>query len=161
MKLTPEAAKTAFQKNPKMKMTKLAKKKQVYVTTVSNAAKGKSLRCIWRPLMIQKQQEKCRRCCESIRNNLKSHGGRVIFFSDKKPSQSDMSTGVVVVQIAHFLGVVVVVVEPSLSTAQECLLHKSEISFKMRKFSGVHRSMWAPGDMEKNKVSHFHCPMPV
>ncbi|QQP55781.1 Uncharacterized protein FKW44_000227, partial [Caligus rogercresseyi] len=50
LKLTTEAARTAFKDNPKMTMTE---------TTASNAvkvARGKSKRCLERPLLTQRQQ---------------------------------------------------------------------------------------------------------
>lgn len=86
-KLTPEAAKKAFQANPTMSMSELAKKKGVDRRTVANAVKaagGRSRKFDEKPLLTQRQQEVRLQRCELILNDLKHHGNRVIFFSDEK-----------------------------------------------------------------------------
>jgi len=77
----------AFLKDPTLKMTEFAKKKKISVATVSRAVKsegGKSLKRLKRPLltpaMVHKRHERCSR----LLNDMKSHGNRVVIFSDEK-----------------------------------------------------------------------------
>ena len=79
--------KIAFENDPELKMTRLAQKKKISVSTVSRVVKsigGKSLRCSKKPLlsaaMIQKRLERS----TGLLNDLKSHGNRILIFSDEK-----------------------------------------------------------------------------
>lgn len=86
-KLKPDDVKAAFKKNPKMKMTVLAKKKKVSVATVSRAVKkagGKSLRHVKRPLLSQKHRETRLKRCKLLLNSIKHNGNRIVIFSDEK-----------------------------------------------------------------------------
>ena len=67
-------------------MTEFAKKK-ISVATVSRAVKsegGKSLMRLKRPLLTSTMAKKRQERCTRIFNDLKSHGNRVIIFSDEK-----------------------------------------------------------------------------
>ena len=72
-------------------MTEIAKKK-ISVATVSRAVKnesGKSLRRVKRPLLTAAMLQKRRERCGHLFNDLKSHGNRIIIFSDEKTFMVD------------------------------------------------------------------------
>ena len=86
-KIRRETIKKAFENDPELKMTRLAQKKKISVSTVSRVVKsmgGKSLRRFKKPLlsaaMIQKRLDRSTR----LLNDLKSHGNRILIFSDEK-----------------------------------------------------------------------------
>jgi hypothetical protein len=57
------------------------------VATVSRAVKkegGKSLRCVERPLLTDRMRDQRRERCRRLLNDLKSHGNRILIFSDEK-----------------------------------------------------------------------------
>ena len=75
----------AFENDPALKMTELAKKK-IFVPTVSRVVKnegGKSLRHVKRLLLYQVTQQKRHERCGRL-SDLKHHGNRIIIFSDEK-----------------------------------------------------------------------------
>ena len=79
--------KKVFEKDPELKMTRLAQKMKISVSTVSTVVKSmrrKSLRRSKKPLlsaaMIHKRLERSTR----LLNDLKSHGNRILIFSDEK-----------------------------------------------------------------------------
>ena len=81
-----ENVRKAFLKDPTLKMIELAKKK-ISVATVSRAVKsegGKSLKLLKRPLLTSTMVKKRQKICTRRINDLKSHGNRVIIFSDEK-----------------------------------------------------------------------------
>ena len=85
--ISQEAIKKAFENDPCQKMTRLAQKKKISVSTVSRVVKkmgGKSLRRSRKPLlsaaMVQKRLERS----TLLLNDLKDHGNRVLIFSDEK-----------------------------------------------------------------------------
>ncbi len=86
VKLTPKAAKKAFEAKLTMSMAEFARKKAIARSTVSNAiraAGGKSQRYEEKPFLNQHQQVRLEHC-RWILNDLKHHGNRILFFSDEK-----------------------------------------------------------------------------
>ena len=81
------AVKRAFERNPRLKMTEVAKRKKISVATVSRAVKnqgGKSLRLLEGPLLTARMREQRRDRCQRLLSDLKSNGKRVLIFSDEK-----------------------------------------------------------------------------
>lgn len=87
VKIKPETVKAAFQSNPKLKMSELAKKKSVDPSTISKAVKkagGKSLRMVERPLLTQRHHELREERCKRMLADIKHNGNRIIVYSDEK-----------------------------------------------------------------------------
>lgn len=85
--INSRTVKKAFESDPSLKMSELAKKKRVSVATISRAVKkegGKSLRCVQRPLLTERMREQRLLRCRRLLNDLKSHSNRLIIFSDEK-----------------------------------------------------------------------------
>lgn len=81
------AIKKAFECEPTMKMTQLAKKKRISVSTVSRAVKhegGKSLKMMRKPLLTSAMKQKRLERAKRLRNDMKNCGNRIVIFSDEK-----------------------------------------------------------------------------
>ena len=81
------AIKKAFECEPTMKMTQLAKKQRISVSTVSRAVKhegGKSLKMIRKPLLTSAMKLKRLERSKRLLNDMKNHGNRILIFSDEK-----------------------------------------------------------------------------
>lgn len=81
------AVRKAFVSNPMLKMTEFARKKKISVATVSRAVKeegGKSLKHVPKPLLTNRMREQRQERSRRLLNDLKSHGNRVLIFSDEK-----------------------------------------------------------------------------
>ena len=90
--ISRETIKKAFENDPHLKMRALARKKKISASSVSKLVKnmgGKSLRRSKKPLLsetvIQKRLERSTR----LLNDMKSHGKRIVIFSDDTFSDRD------------------------------------------------------------------------
>ena len=79
--------KREFECDPMVKMTAFVKKNKVSQSTVSRAIKEMGGNCFRRvkiPLLTDCLREKRRVRCRRLLNDLKSHGNRILIFSDEK-----------------------------------------------------------------------------
>jgi len=82
-----KSIKKAFQRDPTLKMTHLAKKRGISESTVRRAVKiegGKSFKLVKKPLLTPGTKQKRLDRAKILLNNLKNHGNRVVIFSDEK-----------------------------------------------------------------------------
>lgn len=82
-----KSIKKAFQRDPTLKMTHLAKKRGISESTVRRAVKiegGKSFKLVKKPLLTPGTKQKRLDRAKLLLNNLKNHGNRVVIFSDEK-----------------------------------------------------------------------------
>lgn len=76
----------SFENDPTLKMTHLARKKKISVSTVRRAVKiemGKNLKRAKKPLLTAAMKQKRFERCNHILNDLKNHGDRIVIFSDE------------------------------------------------------------------------------
>ena len=77
-----ETIKKAFEKDPTLKMTRLARK-DIFVSTVSRAVKiegGKSIKRVKKPLLTAGMKQKRLERCNRLLNYLKNHRNRIVIF---------------------------------------------------------------------------------
>ena len=89
-KIRRETIKKAFENGRKLKMTRLAQKKMISVSTMSRVVKsmgGKSLRRFKKLLLSAAMDQKRLEKSTCLLNDSKSHGNRILIFSYEKHSQ--------------------------------------------------------------------------
>ena len=82
-----ETIRKAFENDPTLKMTRLTRKKKIYVSTVRRAVKiegGKSLKRVKKPLLTAAMKQKHLERGNSLLTDLKNHGNQIVIFSDEK-----------------------------------------------------------------------------
>ena len=82
-----ETIRKAFENDSTLKITRLAKKKKISVSTVRRAVKvekGKSLKCVKKPLLTAAMKQKHLQRGNRLLNDLKNHWNLIVIFSNEK-----------------------------------------------------------------------------